>query len=164
MVDYTLENTPMNEEAEAKAILEFAATGIRTWLLSTTSREKRYSGSAVRWAAELGCLLWYELTETHRGRKARPMIDVDAMVAKWHRMIVGLAVAHDKDEADRYEACVDECLNPILSAQLSSFESLRRRSVIPSRPIRRCPISFGTGWRFGWTRSCSWRRTKRSRN
>ena len=45
-------------------------------------------------------------------------MDVDALVAEWKVVVVGLAIAHDKDEADRYEAAIEKCLMPILSAPI----------------------------------------------
>ena len=32
--------------------------------------------------------------------------------------LTGLATAHDKDAADRYEAAIEECLTPILAAPI----------------------------------------------
>ena len=45
-------------------------------------------------------------------------MNVDALVEKWSKVLVGLATAHDKDSADRYEASIEECLTPILSAPI----------------------------------------------
>jgi hypothetical protein len=45
-------------------------------------------------------------------------MNVDELVARWAKVITGLAVAHDKDEADRYEAAIEECLTPILTAPI----------------------------------------------
>jgi hypothetical protein len=72
------------------------------------------------------------LTYTHTGRKAKVKIDVDALVVKWHELILGLSMAHDKDEADRFEAQVDECLSPLLKApvkQLREFAPKLRDSL-----------------------------------
>lgn len=119
--------------------------GIRTVLLTSYDRGKafyseglvarnaRKSQSAVRWANELGVMLWYGAKfNTHRGRiKSRPM-NIEEMVEKWHKLVVGLAVAHDKDEADRLEAAVEACLTPILAApvkQLREFAVLVRDSL-----------------------------------
>jgi len=140
MIDYTLEHTPLTEEAaqaaEEKALAVFTSTGIRTWLLSTypigahhysegvTQPHQRMSLSAVRWARELGCYLWLGCTETHTGRKKKMPIDVDAMVKRWHGLLVGLATAHDKDEADRYEAAVNECLEPVLKAPVKQLREM----------------------------------------
>jgi len=40
---------------------------------------------------------------------------MDELVKRWHKAIVGLAVAHDKDAVDRHEASVEECLTPLLT-------------------------------------------------
>ena len=66
-------------------------------------------------------------------------MDIEDLVKKWHATILGLAVAHDKDGVDRYEAAVEECLSPILTApvkQLREFgpkllESLKADKAVP---------------------------------
>jgi hypothetical protein len=145
VVDWTLEHTPTTEEAERVAEEKLKATGLRTWLLATyeigrlhfaegnTPPHHRLSLSAVKWARELGCWIWIGSEECFRsGRKKKVPIDVDEFVGKWHELIVGLAMAHDKDEADRFEAAVEECLNPILKCpvkQLRVFAGKLRDSL-----------------------------------
>lgn len=141
MVDWTLEHTPLTEEAKRKSEEEFARTGIRAWLMGAYEMGRyfysnginprgRKTRSPVRWANEFGVMLWYGLE--HCSRRKRTMIDVDALAAKWHTLIVGLAMAHDKDEADRFEAAVDECLTPLVKApvkQLREFAAKVRDSL-----------------------------------
>jgi hypothetical protein len=74
--------------------------------------------SAAKQAGTLGLLLHYGLHCGRMGRSRRTEMDVDKMVERWARVITGLAVAHDKDEADRYEAAVEECLTPLLAAPI----------------------------------------------
>ena len=88
--------------------------------------------SAAKRVDELGLCIWYGMQTGWMGRKRRTAMDVDALVKKWHTMIVGLAVAHDRDEADRYEAAVEECLAPILAApikQVREFYPLLLKSL-----------------------------------
>jgi hypothetical protein len=46
-------------------------------------------------------------------------VDIKALLDRWHVTVVGLCLAHDKDEADRFEASLDECLTPLLAAPIS---------------------------------------------
>ena len=132
---------------EYEEISRFASTGIRTWLLSgypvpayhyATGKSSlgRKTGSPVRWMNELGVLLWYGAI--HPGRRKKTMIDIEALVKNWHRLVVGLAMAHDKDEADRYESAVEECLSPILTApvkQLREFAGKLRDSLKADKQV-----------------------------
>ena len=51
-------------------------------------------------------------------RRGRKPMNVDALVEEWATVVTGMAVAHDKDESDRYEAAIEKCLVPILSAPI----------------------------------------------
>lgn len=48
-------------------------------------------------------------------------MNIDEMVDKWKKLMLGLCLAHDKDEADRIEASVEECLAPILTAPVKQL-------------------------------------------
>lgn len=81
--------------------------------------------SPVHQVNELGCLCWYACKEPSR-RKKKPM-KIAEMVTKWKSAVVQLAVAHDKDEADRVEASMEELLTPLLAApcdQIRQFAAL----------------------------------------
>ncbi len=86
--------------------------------------ESRCRRSAAVCINRLGSIIWYGDKYPHTGRNKRIAMDIDAMVAQWRKMIVGLALAHDKDEADRHEATVDECLTPILTAPIAQVREL----------------------------------------
>lgn len=67
-------------------------------------------------------------------------MDVNAMVERWAKVMTGLCTAHDKDEADRYEASIDDCLTPILSAPIKQVREfypklLARLKGDPSIPF-----------------------------
>lgn len=128
---------------------EFGKIGVRTLLLGSYDIPKIFyaaeglarilPGSAPQRIRDLGCMIAYSDQHSHTGRKRRPPMDIDELVKKWHATIVGLAVAHDKDGVDRYEAAVEECLSPILVApvkQLREFgpkllESLKADPAVP---------------------------------
>jgi hypothetical protein len=119
--------------------LLMAAYNIPQAFYSCEGMARIVRGSAPQRLRDLGCIIKYADEHSHTGRKRRPPVDIDALVKKWHVTIVGLAVAHDKDGVDRYEAAVEECLTPILSApvkQLREFgpkllESLKADTAVP---------------------------------
>ncbi len=94
----------------------FYQTGIRRY-----AKGKIHSRSAAYHVEQLGTLCWYGDRNSHTGRKRRKRVDIDLMVAKWKKAVVGLAVAHDKAEADNFEASIEDCLVPILSAPVSQL-------------------------------------------
>lgn len=78
-------------------------------------------GSAAQRLRDLGAILAYGDQHSHTGRKRRTPVDVDELVKKWHVTLVGLAMAHDKDGVDHYEAAVEECLTPILTSPIKQL-------------------------------------------
>lgn len=74
--------------------------------------------SATQKLSTLGLLIWYACKIGYTGHKKRTPMNVDALVQEWKTVVTGLAVAHDKDEADHYEAAIEKCLVPILSAPI----------------------------------------------
>jgi hypothetical protein len=73
---------------------------------------------AIKKIGDLGALNYYHLQRARTGRARKVLMDVEILVEKWAKVITGLAIAHDKDEADRYEASVEEILTPILAAPI----------------------------------------------
>lgn len=87
-----------------------------------------YKGfGAANKMAGYGALLSYWNGHAHTGRRKRIPMDIDAMVTRWKPVIVGLATAHDKDEADRYESQLDDCLSPILTAPIRDVREFAGR-------------------------------------
>ncbi len=80
--------------------------------------ERRKKWSAAAQLGELGCLLFYADRENRMGCRRRILMDVDALVEKWKTVIVGLATAHSKADADRQEAAIEDLLTPILAAPI----------------------------------------------
>ena len=145
-IDETNQGGSFNEADEPES--PPFATGIRTMLLSAyeiprafysaTGRSGFGLKGAAYFAAHLGAIVWYGDMQPYSGKRRKP-VDIDVMVERWHKLILGLAIAHDKDEADRIEASVEECLAPILTApvrQLREFaprllESLKADRSVP---------------------------------
>ena len=109
--------------------------GVRTLALSAYDVGKFFYGifrapwrkwpSPVHEINELGCILWYACKEPSHKRKVK--MKIADMVTKWKSAVVALAVAHDKDEADRIEASMEDLLTPLLAApcdQIRQFAAL----------------------------------------
>jgi hypothetical protein len=96
--------------------------GIRTALLCSYDIPRAFFQVIPRWPVKqldkLGCLIYYATELGHNGRRKRTAMDVDKVVERWRKAVVGLVTAHDKDEADRQEAAIEDCLTPILSAPI----------------------------------------------
>ncbi len=89
--------------------------------------ERSENHSAANKLLNLGALIWYGHTRPRSGRNRRIPVDVEALVEEWRKVVVGLATAHDKDAADRYEASVDKCLTPLLTAPIKQIREFGRR-------------------------------------
>jgi len=102
--------------------------------------ENRHTLSPVRWANEVGCWMWcyFDPKECPLNvpRTKRMPVDVEPLVENWKRLVVGLATAHDKDEADRYEAAIDDCLTPLLKAPVKQVRefAVRLRDSLKADP------------------------------
>lgn len=97
--------------------------GIRSEVISSYEIPRQFYSivarlSPVRRASEIGLLIWYSDKCGYTSRKKRTPMNVDGLVEKWADVLTGLATAHDKDAADRYEAAIEECLTPILAAPI----------------------------------------------
>ena len=121
--------------------------GARTLVLTSYDLPKFFYGSPAKigaspayYMAALGCLIWYGDKHSRTGRKARTPMDVDAMVTKWKRLVVALATAHDKDEADRVEATVEECLSPILAAPIKQVREFAPKLLAALKADKSVPF------------------------
>lgn len=124
MVDWTLQHTPLGETEPPPP----PPDGIRTVVIGSYEIPKLFyknmPKSPVKKVENFGVYCWYACKYPHAGRKPRKLMDVDVMVQRWHTAVVGLVMAHDKDEADRYESTIDDCLSPILTAPVRQIREL----------------------------------------
>lgn len=109
-------------EPESEKAFEKERVGIRTALIGSYEIPRLFfsslPGGPGKRLNELGCSIYYGLEMGYMGRKKRTLMDVDGLVERWAKVMTGLCTAHDKDEADRYEAAIEECLTPILAAPI----------------------------------------------
>ena len=115
--------------------------------LKGTGIEPRTTLSAAARLGEVGCLLYYAIEGYGRmrkpGEKVYPM-NVDELVQKWRKAIVGMAVGHDKDEVDRYEASIEECLTPLLAAPIKQVREFAPKLLEALKSDKSVPFLF---WR-----------------
>lgn len=97
-------------------------------------------GGAAYRIREVGALLWYADHCGYISKKRRVGMDVDKLVETWRVAVVGLAVAHDKDEADRYEATIDTCLSPLLAAPIKQVREFSAKLLIALKEDRSVPF------------------------
>ncbi len=72
--------------------------------------------------SEVGFYLRYAIE--HPTTKRRTLVDVDALVAKWKDVLVGLSTAHTREEWEAADYAMDDIFGPILRmpvAQLREF-------------------------------------------
>lgn len=112
-----------------------APDGIRTAIIRSYDFPKYFCQSDPKGPAkklsELGLLIWYAV-EIRKGKcnQRRTPMDVDAVVNKWAEVVSGLATAHDKDTADRYEHAIDDCLTPILTAPIKQIREFYPKLLV----------------------------------
>lgn len=97
------------------------------------NRSRKGSLSAAVHLVEFGVLCYWGDRHSHTGRKRRKLMDIELMVERWKKAIVGLSTAHDKAEADQYEASIDECLMPCLAAPIKQLRELAQRLIVALR-------------------------------
>lgn len=102
-----------------------APVGLRTALIVSYDVPRAFFATLPNSAAKkldtLGCMIYYGIELGYMGRKKRTLMDVDMLVERWRKVVVGMCTAHDKDEADRQEAAIEECLTPILAAPIKQI-------------------------------------------
>jgi hypothetical protein len=89
---------------------------------------------------ELGCLIWNADQVDRMSRKKRTPMDIPKMIELWQEVVVGLALAHDKDEADRFEARVNDLLTPILAAPIKQVREFAYLLADTLESDRRVPL------------------------
>ena len=89
--------------------------------------------SAAKTVTNLGVMIWFADSNNRVGNGKRRAMDVDALVTRWKQLVVNLATAHDKAEADRWEASVEECLTPILAAPIKQVRELANKLLTALR-------------------------------
>jgi len=129
---------------------EEKAVGARTLVLQSYSLPAFFYGyinrvetmdcSAAYQMSRLGVILWYGDKCNFMSRKRRTPMDVPEMVERWKTVVVGLALAHDKDEADRFEASVETCLQPILAAPIKQVREFAAALHAALKADKRVPF------------------------
>ncbi len=113
----------IDERMESARKVLFGDAGVRTLLIESYEIPRAFFKSIdrispVKRLEHLGLAIWYGCSRGCMGRTRRTLMDVDKLVENWRKVVVGLVVAHDKDEADRYEEAVEDLLTPILAAPI----------------------------------------------
>jgi hypothetical protein len=73
-------------------------------------------------------------------------MDVEGMVLRWHTAVVQLALAHDKDDADKVEASIEDCLLPILGAPVAHIREFADRLLVSLKSDPKVPYLVWRGY------------------
>lgn len=108
------------------------------------SSHHQITRSAIKRLAGMGLLFWYG--SQHPGTKRKKPVNVDVLVKKWHPVIVGLAVAHDKDDADRHESQLDDLLSPLLTAPVKQLREFAKKLLASLKADKTVPYLVWRGY------------------
>lgn len=118
--------------------------GIRTEIITSyeipRSFYRGFKHSAASKVGELGALMMYASHCRRMGGRKRILMDVDKLVREWATVVTGMAVAHDKDESDRYEAAIEKCLVPILAAPIKQVREFYPKLLIALKSNPQVPF------------------------
>jgi len=121
-----------------------SVNGIRTEVINSyevpRSFYKGLKHSAAKKMHELGVMIWYSMQCRRMGWSKRKPMNVDALVEEWAKVVTGMAVAHDKDESDRYEAAIEKCLVPILAAPIKQVREFYPKLLIALKSNPQVPF------------------------
>lgn len=127
-------------------------TGIRTHLLNAYNkgaavyylawmqREERSEQPEMK-VRDLAALLGYGAfhSPNPRGKRRKELVDIDGMVKLWTDVVVGLALAHDRDDRDTFESRIDSLLTPILTAPVKQLREFYTKLVAALKEDKRVP-------------------------
>jgi hypothetical protein len=80
-----------------------------------------------------------EYADAVPSRKPRTPMDVEAMVAAWREAVVGMTLAATKDDVDRWEAKLNDLLEPFLKAPIKQIREFCTRLVEVIEPDPQVP-------------------------
>ncbi|MDP2945875.1 MAG: hypothetical protein Q8N61_00250, partial [bacterium] len=122
--------------------LDLPDWGIRTWLLNlvcypavalSSYPMSRMSGRS------LAALFKYGSDRPIRGRRRKP-VDVDAEIEKWHQALVGLFLAHTKEQMDRWDYRLDDLMTVILVAPVAQLRQFAKGLLEVMKADERAPL------------------------
>jgi len=109
----------------------------------TSNHKKTYS--AIKRITSLGLMTYYGSKHPGRGKRKKP-VNVELLVKKWHPVIVGLAIAHDKDEADHHESQLDDLLSPLLTAPVKQLREFAKQLLGSLKADKSVPYLVWRGY------------------
>jgi len=119
--------------------------GVRSAVMASLEAGKFLWDLRMRWKGgrsvpvqrmrDVGALIRYAMR--FPSKKRRTNMQVKEMVEKWIEAVVGMCLAHDKDEYDAHDAKADELLGPLLTAPVAQirefYHELRERMKADKR-------------------------------
>lgn len=71
---------------------------------------------------EMLLCIWYSTSQCYTRKKRSPM-DIPAMVAGWHRVVLAMSTGHTKDDVDHAEFAMEELMAPLLTAPVKQLRA-----------------------------------------
>lgn len=96
--------------------------------------------SPVKKISDLGTLLRFDMTGYFGKRRKAVPVEIPALVDKWVNAIVGMCLAHSKDDYDLHDAKADELLTPIMSAPVAQVREFYFSMVEKMKADKRVPF------------------------
>lgn len=141
-----------------------ARTGIRTHALNlrgiarwavrlswyTSLHPLKASNEDCASGRHIGVLSALAYVMNYPSRQRRYSMDVDLMVERWKRTVIGLCCSHTKDELDCHEFQMEEWLAPLLTAPVKQIREFARRLVEELEADPRVPFFVHVAFRGYW--------------
>lgn len=148
MIDETIDYNAVAEELVIgdQEVVSFApGETARNLVIDSYGIPRWFYAGMTKWSAakklsNFGALFKYahDSRRTKRGKLTK--VNVNELLDRWHVTIVGLCLAHDKDEADRFEANLDECLTPLLVAPIAQVREFAGKLMTRLKEDKQVPF------------------------
>jgi len=127
------------------AVIASVEAGQFVWSLVGWRKGASRLASPVHRAKELGALLRYAMAG-HGSTKRRTLVKVEELVESWIEAVVGMCLAHTKDDYDAHDAKADELLGPLLAAPIRQVREFYHRLLERMKTDKRVPMLVWMGF------------------
>lgn len=120
--------------------------GIRTSVMMSLQLNSYFiPRNPVTRIRNLGSILRY-CFDGHSSTKKRISVDINKQVKSWIEAVVGMCLAHSKDEYDSHDAKADELLGPLLTAPVKELREFYHKLLEEMKNDKRVPMLVWMGF------------------